>query len=164
MGQLALCYDTSMNNLPADQNLKPTSTGSSPVAPTQPTINQPAPAGGVQKEVEFPRGSETPMVEETLADVELSPEVEASGVQKKSETIDLPPDIRQMGVEAVGPTQPHGGGTTVKLPLDDTQIVQGLHAQILNSLRWLAEWCIRQLKKAHFHLRVISGQVVRERE
>ncbi len=150
-----------MSDLPSDQKQKLTATGSAPVASSQPPIGQSTTAGGVHKEVEPLSTSETPLIEETLTEVELEPEVEAAGIEKTSETIELPPDVQQMGVEAVGPAQPHGTGATVKLPLNDAQIVQGLHAQILTSLRWLAEWCLRQLKKAHIHLQVVSGKVRR---
>lgn len=155
VGQLALCYDTSMNPLPDDQNLKTSALNQASSAPIIPS------ASGAHKEVELPGSVETAAIEEVVADIELEPEVEASGIEKRSETINLPPDLKQAGVEAVGPAQPHGSGATVQLPLVDDQIVQGLHVQIISSFRWLAEWCIRQLKKAHLHLQVISGKVMR---
>ena len=69
-----------------------------------------------------------------------------------------------MGVQALGMAQPVTTATTVQLPLTDDQILTGLHAQIMTSLKWLAEWCIRQLKKAHVHLKNMGGKVVREKE
>lgn len=39
-------------------------------------------------------------------------------------------------------TQP----TAVTLPLADDQIKQGLHHKIGDAIRWLAEWCMRQIK------------------
>jgi hypothetical protein len=147
-----------MNNLPTDQNSSP----QTPAPKTVPIV--PTSTGGINKEMEFPRSSEAPMVEEKAEDVELSSEVEAAGVEKKSETIHLPPDVKQMGVESVGPSQPVVGSTNIQLPLDDNQIVQGLHSQIINSLKWLAVWCVRQLKKAHLHLQVSGDKVTRVKD
>ncbi len=121
------------------------------------------PTPGVSKEAEpGTGGGEAPQLEEIVAEVELEPDVERSGVEKKSEVVTLPPDLKKMGVSAVGPQQPVAFSTTVKLPLSDDQIAVGLHAKIIFSFRWLAEWCFRQLKKAHFHLRVIAGHAIRE--
>lgn len=117
---------------------------------------------GMQKEQEPLIPPEAGPIEEVIGEVEVAPELERIGVEKRGETIKLPPDVRKMGVKAVGPTQPATTTTTIPLPLTDDQIVVGLHAKIISSLRWLAEWCIRQLKKAHYHLKVIAGHAVRE--
>lgn len=146
-----------MQNLPQDDKGNPPT--SSPGGLN--TVVSPQ-AAGVSKETEPIPGGEAPQLEEIVADVELEPEVEAAGVEKKSETVTLPPDVKKMGVAPVGPSQPVSTAPKVKLPLTDDQISTGLHAQIISSLRWLAEWCIRQLKKAHFHLRVIAGHAIRE--
>ena len=117
---------------------------------------------GLQKEQEPISSPETATLEEVGTDIELEPELEALGVSKHSETIELPPDIARMGVYATGSTQPVITAGTVQLPLTDDQIIVGLHAQIISSLRWLAEWCIKQLKKAHIHLKSMGGKIVRE--
>ncbi len=39
----------------------------------------------------------------------------------------------------------------VTLPLTDDQIKQGLHHKIWEGIRWLAEWCARQLKVIRSH-------------
>ena len=119
-------------------------------------------SGGLQKEQEPFVNSETGTIEEVYSDIELEPSLEAIGVTKKSETIQLPSDVARMGVQAVGPTQPVVFTGVIKLPLTDDQIIVGLHAQIISSLRWLAEWCLRQLKKAHIHLKSMGGKTVRE--
>ena len=119
-------------------------------------------SGGMLKEQEPLVSSETGTIEEVYVDIELEPSLEAIGVTKKSETIQLPPDVARMGVQAVGPNQPVAFTGVIKLPLTDDQIIVGLHAQIVSSLRWLAEWCLRQLKKAHIHLKSMGGKIVRE--
>lgn len=121
-------------------------------------------SGGLHKEQEPLSIGESVVMKESVADVEVSPELERAGVVKRSETIDLPPDVKAMGVSAAGPAQPVIYTGAVQLPLTDDQIIVGLHAQILSSLRWLAEWCVRQLKKVHTHLKTVGGKVVREEE
>lgn len=144
-----------MPTLPQDDTNQPKQSGNVLIPPTP----------GLTKEAEPPVAAlETPDLEEIVADVELEPELEAAGVEKQSETIVLPPDMKKMGVKAVGHTQPAQPATVIPLPLTDDQIEVGLHAQIISSLRWLAEWCVRQLKKAHLHLKVIAGHAVRERD
>lgn len=136
-----------------------TATGSTPVAlqssPTSQTTTH-----ALTKEQE-PIGSNEPVLEEIGQEISVAPELEKIGVLKTSETIVLPPDVRKMGVTAVGVGQPVVT-TTVRVPLTDDQIIKGLHAQIISSIRWLAEWCIRQLKKGHIHLKTIKGKIVRE--
>lgn len=128
------------------------------------SFGQPAPSqsGGLQKEQEPFGTSETASLEEIHPDIELEPQLTAMGVSKKSETIELPADVARMGVTAVGPAQPVTFAKSAQLPLTDDQIIVGLHAQIISSLRWLAQWCVRQLRKAHVSLKKINGKIVRE--
>lgn len=35
---------------------------------------------------------------------------------------------------------------TIVLPLTEAQVSDGLHHQVWESVRWLAEWCVRQMK------------------
>jgi len=145
-----------MTNLPDDQNPR----GANPV---QPPVASPAP--GLQKEHEVAPQSETARLEELIAEMELTPEIERVGVEKRSETITLPEDVRQLGVEATGPAQPVATKPVgPELPLSDEKIEAGLHANIFSSLKWFAWWCIRQLQKAHFHLKKIGNRIVRERD
>ena len=125
---------------------------------TPTTVSQ---VGIPQKESEPAPKPETGQKESQLTDIELAPELEAAGVEKLSETIELPPDIAGMGVQTVGPSQPVTTTQTTSLPLTDDQIVQGLHVKIALSLRWLAQWCIRQLKVVHIHLKKAHGKIVR---
>lgn len=154
----------------------PQTSGTDPASPptTQPdqstqsdvsTIPAVAPSGPSGKEREIPRGEQSFEVAKTAE--ELVPlEVKEAGVEIKPETIELPPDLTKLGARPSGATQPviHQGGakaTVVTVPLSDPQIVTGLHASILSSLRWLAEWCILQLKRAHIQLRIIKGKIFR---
>ena len=48
---------------------------------------------------------------------------------------------QQVLVGAAAPQKPK-----VTLPLTDDQIKKGLHHKVWEAIRWLAEWCARQLK------------------
>lgn len=158
-----------MSNLPdpaLQDNTNPQTTGPNPgtqgMAVANTNQNATAGVSGLQKEQEPVLTQETGLTEE-VSDIEVSPELERIGVEKRSETIELPPDLQKMGVAATGASQPVTT-STVSLPLSDDQIVKGLHAQIMTSLRWLAEWCIRQLKKTHIRLRRKHGRIEREKK
>ncbi len=49
-------------------------------------------------------------------------------------------------VKQVGMTTPAAQNPKVKLPLSDDQIKLGLHHKVWEAIRWLAEWCDRQIK------------------
>lgn len=107
------------------------------------------------------------VVSDIAHEVELPKEVEKAGVEIIKDTIELPPDIKKLGVTASGPTTPVAVSMLlpqVALPISDPQIVAGLHAQIISSLRWLAIWCVKRLKTAHIKLKEIHGKVIRVKE
>jgi hypothetical protein len=80
-------------------------------------------------------------------EVAIPKEVAAAGVKVHPTTIPIPPPVAQMGVKPAGANIPVQTTSTVALPLSDTEIAVGLHQSITNSLRWLAEWCIRRMKQ-----------------
>ena len=49
--------------------------------------------------------------------------------------------VKQVGMVSTTPQH-----TQVKIPLTKDQIQQGLHHKVWESVRWLATWCLRQLK------------------
>ena len=100
------------------------------------------------------------------ASLEIQPQKEVldAGMRVLQDNIPVPPDLKRMGVSQSGPTAsltPMTPAPAIALPITDPQIVAGLHMQIYSAIRWLAEWCIRKLKKAHMTLRVIHGKVTR---
>ncbi len=114
------------------------------------------------KEVE-PLVSPHEGVQEISSEIEVSPEVEQAGVKGFRETIELPPDVKKLGVTpasqplaSLPPSLPQ-----VTLPLSDSAVVTGLHASLLAAIRWLATWCIKKLKKAHIALKTVHGKVIR---
>jgi len=81
-------------------------------------------------------------------------------VKVRKETIELPPDLKKMGLRAASSTK-FPSYQTVVLPISDDKVLQGLHAPIYSSLRWLATLAWYLLKKAHLTLKVVHGHVVR---
>lgn len=118
---------------------------------------------GVQKEVESPRMVEAEV--QAVKEFEVSPEV-ARHVAVQRDTVEIPPDLQQLGVQQA--PQDQTATTTVlpnlALPLTDDQIGEGLQAGIRTSFRWLAAWCKRQLEKVHVHLKKIHGHFIRVME
>ncbi|MBI4990943.1 hypothetical protein HZB96_02500 [Candidatus Gottesmanbacteria bacterium] len=107
------------------------------------------------------------LMQEVVKDVEVSPEVERVGVTVTRESIELPPDVKKLGVTPAGSSVPVATSATIPpvvLPISDQQVVTGLHAQIISSLRWLAVWCLKKLQKAHIMLKVIHGKIIRVKD
>lgn len=125
------------------------------------TTNKPIVGPGLTaKEKEFLVKQEVAALEEVRRELELAPEVEKAGVKVQKEEIELPPPLPKMGVSQTGAELPVSP-PTVTLPLTDDKIATGLGASIWASIRWLAEWCLRQLKKVHFKLKKVHGRIIR---
>jgi len=101
-------------------------------------------AGGVSGGVEREK---TPITEYTRK-VDLEPEVEGwlEKVEKESSQLKAPvqDDKGQVILDdsAVGDK----GGFKVVLPMTKGEVEKGLHHKVMDSVRWLAEWCIRMVK------------------
>jgi hypothetical protein len=116
------------------------------------------------KEHEIGRGASLEVVTQASSEMVLPKEIETVGVQSTKTDIEIPPDIKKIGVQHAGPTQPLTVGHTlpsVSLPLSDDQVGNGLHKSVLSALRWLSEWCVKKLKKAHIHLKKVHGHFIR---
>jgi len=81
-------------------------------------------------------------------------------LQPRAETIELPPDLKKIGLQPASPTQ-FSRYQNIKLPISDEKIVVGLHAPIASSFRWLATLAVYVLQQAHLGLKTIHGKVVR---
>lgn len=121
-----------------------------------------APTGsiGISKESQ-PISTKQEMTAEMQEAVEHKPEKEVSTyVMPRAETIDLPPDLKQFGLQPAATTQ-FPSYQNITLPISDEKITVGLHAPITSSLRWLATLAIYLLHRAHLGLKTIHGKVVR---
>lgn len=81
-------------------------------------------------------------------------------IQPRRETIKLPPDLKKMGLQTTSSTK-FPSYQTVVLPISDDKVLQGLHAPIYSSLRWLATLALYLLQKGHLTLKTVRGHVVR---
>ncbi len=92
--------------------------------------------------------------------VEHEPQEEVENfVHPRAETIELPPDLKKIGVQSTSINQ-FPTYQNVKLPISDDKVITGLHAPITSSLRWLATLAVYILKLAHLKLRIVHGKVV----
>jgi len=149
-----------MSDLP-DDTKNASGPAKSPVLQTPPQQV----AGSMQKEAELPKPVEQSFMEEVGKELELPPEVERAGV-KTRESIEMPPDMQKMQsqIPAGGAqAQPASQSVTISLPIDDQKVVAGARENPAKSLRWLAEWCLLQLKKAHLTLKTVAGKIVRQK-
>ena len=93
--------------------------------------------------------------------VEHSPEEEVRPfINPRAETIELPPDLKKMGLQAVSNSS-FPSYKNIKLPLSDEKIVVGQKAPITSSIRWLATFALYILAQAHLGLKVVHGHVIR---
>ena len=102
---------------------------------------------------------------EEVKEYEVPKEV-ASHVQVPKEQVEIPPDLKKMGVQAPASQTPMQNSqvSSIPLPLTDDQIGTGLHAEVKSSIRWLAEWCLKQLKTIHFHLKQAGTHFMRVKD
>lgn len=144
-----------------------TSAQTSPIKPTDPTAQKKtqlnSQVGGMAKEQSGGSISGTETVLPVSVEIQPHKEVVDAGLSVHPETVLIPPDLKTMGVVPSGSSVPVSTAATVQivLPLPDQKIEEGLHMQVYSALRWLSEWCIRKLKKAHMTLKVVHGKVLR---
>lgn len=102
------------------------------------------PATKEQKEAITPLVKEREAVRE-YKEPEPSKEVEPWIERVEKKEIKLPQsvydDSGQVVLEDIAPQKPK-----ITLPLDDTGIQRGLKYKVQDSIRWLAEWCLRIIK------------------
>ncbi|MEM4267146.1 MAG: hypothetical protein QW404_03780, partial [Candidatus Nanoarchaeia archaeon] len=81
-------------------------------------------------------------------------------VKPSSETVTIPPDLKKFGLVPISSSN-SSIFQSVKLPISDDKVIQGLHEPVTSSWRWLAELSLFLLRQAHLALRTIHGHVVR---
>lgn len=110
-----------------------------------------------------PVGSTEPFIKDLSSEEQISTEVKELGVEQKRENFSIPAELKESGFRQSGISAPVNYKPTLHLPINDEKIEQGLHANILSSIRWLSEWCKFQLKRLHLAIKVIHGRVIRVR-
>lgn len=78
---------------------------------------------------------------------ELPPEIAGWLERVERDDVAEPPTVVHQGKTVVSPAAPTQAQVTLPLTSDDLK--KGLHRKILESIRWLAEWCLRLVKKYH---------------
>jgi len=134
-----LCYYGFMVNLPSDDQKK-----KSDAKVKSGKVVAGAPAGAKEKG----RGAQerTPMTEYTRK-VDLEPEVEGWLEKLEKEDSQLQQPVRDdKGQVVLDDAQKKKKGFKVVLPLSEDEVEKGLHHKLVDSIRWLAEWCIRMIK------------------
>lgn len=81
-------------------------------------------------------------------------------ISPRAETIELPPDLKKLGLQSVSHSK-FPSYKNIKLPLSDEKIIVGQKAPIASSLRWLATLSLYILGQAHLGLKVVHGHVIR---
>ncbi len=94
-------------------------------------------------------------------EIELPKEVAQAGVRIQPTSVSIPAPVAQMGVKSVGNNVPAQTVPVAPLPITDDQIAAGLHQSVVNSWRWLSEWCVKRLKQIHIALQSTGGKNVR---
>lgn len=85
-------------------------------------------------------------------EMELPKEVVQAGVRVQPTSVPIPPKVAQMGVKPAGQNIPVQTTSAVALPISDAQIAAGLRISIVNSFRWLAEWCVKRIKQIRINV------------
>jgi len=114
------------------------------------------------KETESARGGPELSLSQSSTETELPKEVVEAGVRPAATTIDLPPNLKSLGMQStVSKSTTHIFTEKTTLPLNDEQIALGLKQDIFSSWRWFSEWCVRKLKQAHQTVRHAHNKFIR---
>lgn len=89
----------------------------------------------------------TPITEFTR-NVDLEPEVEGwlEKLEKEDAQLQQPVVDDKTGQTVLANTNQQQHGFKVVLPLTKDEVAKGLKEKVVNSIRWLAEWCMRMIK------------------
>lgn len=106
-------------------------------------LPEPQTTSGERKETLISEREKFPVVERPVTP-EIPPEIEHVEAVSGAE-ISLPQPVTddqgQVILDNVAPRK-----VVIKLPLTEEEMRRGLHYKIVDSFRWLAEWCLRLVK------------------
>ena len=127
---------------------QPAQSGSSDgvMDPAQQLIARPV-SGGGNKEMETGGGNELQVEAVEVKEPETLPEGVAGWMERieRGEDINLPQPVTYNNQTLVTASSPQS--VSVVLPLTKNGLERGLHLKVVDSLRWLSEWCVRIIKK-----------------
>lgn len=155
--------DSSVTSIPAAQQPVPSDQTSDAVSleqialqslASQDPLNPPhAGKSGTKKETagaaEPSPAMEVPGVQvvEHEPNVEIAPEVQGWIEKVEQEKLNIPENIVVADKTAGQPTGKYASEPVLVLPATQQQVNSGLHASVKQSIRWLATWCFRIMKK-----------------
>jgi hypothetical protein len=106
------------------------------------STDQSEPAGGGERQVES--------MEQIPTRVEVEKHPELKGFMEEVETgTDLVGGVTDDYTTRVLMGTNNKKTEKIVLPLSERQIQEGLHHKVWEGVRWLAEWCVRQIKMLH---------------
>ncbi|MFC1647292.1 hypothetical protein ACFL1A_03330 [Patescibacteria group bacterium] len=105
--------------------------------------------------------NERSYLNEVGKETELTKEVSSAGVSLSPSAVSVS-KLSGYGVKPAGENVAVDSGKNVTLPLSDDQIATGLKQSVSSSWRWLAEFCIRKLKKLHLSLKDVHGKIIKK--
>lgn len=103
--------------------------------------------------------AEGPLIQEVGKEQEISEEVKLY-IKKSNGSMEIPPDLKKFGLTTVSPSNP-SIFTSVKLPISDDKVMQGLSKPVTSSWRWLSELSLFLLHRAKLTLKMVRGKAVR---
>lgn len=148
-------------NVPPAQNQTASGSGNGGLVSGLPTphdgVSSPvplvAPSGSVAKE-QVERGGLTDLSERVPIVETREPETVPEEVEGWLEKLEQGEDIKlsqpvtdDSGQTVVSPAAPSIAEEKIVLPMSQEGIQKGIHVKIYSSARWLAEWCLRLIKK-----------------
>ncbi len=116
-----------------------------------------SPGGKESEPAAFERPFEIKEVVEKKVGEELEPYVK----EPEEKEVKIDESLKKAGLQPVSGSVKFPDYRTLKFPIPDEKVVEGLHAPINSSLRWLAEFIVYILKKFHIQLKKVHGKVVR---
>ncbi len=102
-------------------------------------------AGFKDKVPEVAPQKEVTEVQEVLTSPEVGPEVDQY-MKTIEKEVQLQQGVRDDYTNAVLISPPASQNPQVNIPLNSSQIQQGLNHKVYEAIRWLAVWCLRQMK------------------
>ena len=134
-------------SLPSDSSLKKVPSGADDQQKKQSGGVVGGPVGGKEREVGVQE--KTPITEYTRK-VDLEPEVEGwlEKLEKEDSQLSEPvvDDKGKVVLDSAKDETAGKGKFKVVLPLTKDEVEKGLQHKVIDSVRWLAEWCLRLVK------------------
>lgn len=127
--------------------------------PQPPLTNNASDSTNVEKREDGASYKTEPIILEEIVEHEPTEEL-SNHIDRRQDTIAESSVLNSAGAVSTG-TSSFTTTKPITLPLTDEAIMKGSKASLNSSIRWLAERCIFYLKKAHYHLKIIHGRIVR---